>query len=90
MNRDEARLKAESYLTALRERGEFPEATGVREILRVDELSARRPPLYGIRLEQCWIAYLARPPRGLFSSTILVIDDATGDLVYSGSAHDEG
>lgn len=90
MTRDEARLKAESYLAALQERGKFPEVTGVREVVRFQELQGRAPMLYATPLEGRWIAYLARPIRGLFSSTILVIDDATGDLVYSGSANDEG
>jgi len=38
-----------------------------------------------------WIAYLIpTPPFGLRSSMIVVIDKATGEVRYRGSAYDEG
>jgi hypothetical protein len=90
MNRDEARLKAESHLAALREKGQLLDASGVGQVVRFEELQARAPMLYGTPLEGRWIAYLKMPSWGLGSSTILVIDDATGALKYSGNANDEG
>jgi len=89
MNREEARQRAEVHFAALREKGHLLEATGVESAVRLDELTGREPNVYGQRLEDCWIAYVRMPCRGLHSSTILLIDDATGAMVYFGSAHDE-
>jgi hypothetical protein len=91
MNRDEARQKAERYLADLRGRGQLSDATGIGRVLRWDEPGVRLPTIYGRSpFARCWIGYLEMPVRGLVSSTILIIDDATGDLLYTGSAYDEG
>ena len=90
LTRDEARQMAESHLAALQEEGRFRDASGIGEVVRIGEVQVQAPRLYNTPLEGRWIAYLKMPLRGLQSSTILVIDDATGDLVYSGSANDEG
>jgi hypothetical protein len=90
MTTDEARQKAECHLAALRKKSPFRDALGIRSVVRFEELQGRAPSLYGTPLEGCWIVYLKMPLRGLQSSTILVIDDATGALKYSGSAFDEG
>jgi hypothetical protein len=49
--------------------------------------------LYGVPdLATCWIVYLVHPHsgRGLYSSTILLVEKAGGVVVYHGSARDEG
>ncbi|MDQ6871216.1 MAG: hypothetical protein M3037_04300 [Gemmatimonadota bacterium] len=65
--------------------------TGVRSVLGFDELKVRAPVLYrGPDLRKCWIAYAERPLRGLFASNIVLIDRESGEVLYSGSANDEG
>ena len=63
----------------------------VYEVLAVSELKSRQPMLYGVDLGDCWIAYIAtdRPP-GLYASTIVVISQASGEILYAGSGNDEG
>jgi hypothetical protein len=90
MTREEADQKAAAHFAALREKGHLLEATGVESAVRLDELTGREPNVYGQRLEDCWIACVRMPCRGLHSNTILLIDDGTGALVYYGSANDEG
>ena len=63
----------------------------VRQVLSLDELEGRAPNLYGVSLAGCWVAYIEPVgPPGLFSSTIIVMDQASGRVMYCGSANDEG
>ena len=62
----------------------------IRDIFGVDELPFREPTLYGIDVARCWIAYIDRPVRGLMSSEIVLVAKDTGEIVYAGSANDEG
>ena len=66
----------------------------IRSVLRLEEIRARHPNVYGLSpedLKTSWIAYLHDPSFfGLRSSTIIVISRATGRVIYLGSACDEG
>ncbi len=64
---------------------------GVRAVLLPEELTGRGPVLYGVDLGDCWIAYIEQsggPAQR--SSTIVVIGRENGQVVYRGSANDEG
>ena len=44
-----------------------------------------------VSLEECWLVYRRWSDRfGLFPSTIVAVSKHTGEVVYAGSAHDEG
>ena len=63
----------------------------VQCVLLPEEISFRAPLLYCINLDNAWVAYIE--PIGFFglcSSTIIVIDRTHGDILYRGSAYDEG
>ena len=63
----------------------------VYKVLSLDEIEGSVPSLYGVSLNGCWIAYIEPiGPQALHSSTIIVIDRASGRVVYRGSANDEG
>lgn len=63
---------------------------GVRHVYRLDEIPFRRPLLWNVDLEHCWIAYIERGNHDLRASTIVVLDEETGVVRYAGSANDEG
>lgn len=99
ITRDEARHIAQRYVESMSasSRGGVAEAISelhIPEIRRVHSAEGiDRPPLiYGLRvpLEECWIAYLTSRGRGLHSSAVVLISKDSGQVVYSGSAHDEG
>jgi len=93
VTRDQARAIAEGHLAHLATQGRPTGATGVREVLRLEELRFRAPVIWGFpedRLRSCWIAYLERPVRGLFSSTVILVHGQTGEVLFCGSANDEG
>lgn len=65
--------------------------SGAREALLLEELGSQPPSLYrGPDLARCWIVYAMRQDFGIRSSTVVLISRATGEVLYSGSAHDEG
>jgi D-alanyl-D-alanine carboxypeptidase len=65
--------------------------SGVREVYRNNELPFRAPAIYGgPDLDRCWIVYAERPVTGLRASAIVLIDVETGQVLYQGSANDEG
>jgi hypothetical protein len=85
VDREEAHRIAEKEIIA---RGL---GTGVQQVCTVDEITWRRPAIYGgPELSTCWVAYAERPIRGLFSSDVVLISRVSGEVLYSGSAHDEG
>lgn len=66
-------------------------------VVDLDELRRERrrePALYWVSkvsLEECWLVYCRGSDRfGLFPSTIVAVSKHTGEVVYAGSAHDEG
>lgn len=63
----------------------------IYRVLSLDEMTGRAPCLYGVSLSDCWIAYVETSgPPALRASTIIVIDRASGRIIYRGSANDEG
>lgn len=86
--RDEARQIAEAYIAS--HPGRLAGAT-VSVVRSLEDDGFRRPNAYGVRLEGCWIVYLeGTSVEALKSSEIIVVCKTTGEVVYSGSAHDEG
>lgn len=63
--------------------------TGVDNVLEHPEID--RLHVYGHDFENCWVAYITRTDwRALQASTIVAVDKWTGQVVYTGSAYDEG
>ena len=67
----------------------------VNKVLAWDEINFRKPCIYYVRpfdIEKCWIAYLDGPWTGLAlkSSDIAIISRDSGEVVYAGTASDEG
>ena len=64
---------------------------GVESVVKLEEIAGRRPRVYGVDLAGHWIVYLAtsRAPN-IHSSTIVVVDGSSGEVLYRGSAGDEG
>jgi hypothetical protein len=52
--------------------------------------AGRAPRLYGVSLVKCWVVYLARSQPWIGSSQIIALAKDTGEVVYAGSANDEG
>lgn len=63
----------------------------VREVLAGNEV-VRPPTVYGlgVPIEECWIAYLDSGRTGIYSSDVLIVSKEDGQVLYSGSAGDEG
>lgn len=69
------------------------EHLGGGEILGVhshDEVGCAPSIFGGPRLDLCWIAYVAQPFRGVKSSIVVLVHRFTGEVLYVGSANDEG
>jgi hypothetical protein len=85
---------AEDYLKA----HPRPNCDGIEKVYTIPELEEfmiRRPCIYGLRPEtllRCWVAYAKRPASycALASSDIVVVAQETGEVLFSGSANDEG
>lgn len=43
-----------------------------------------------VPLEDCWIVFIDSPPIGITSSTVAIVEKESGDILYVGSAYDEG
>jgi hypothetical protein len=85
ITREEARLTAE---LEIRERDL---SSGIADVLSFDELTGRKPLIYGgPDLRRCWIAYAILPGQDLRPGIIVLVDRETGAVLYAGSAHDEG
>ena len=86
LTREQARLIAERVVA------ERSLGVGVRDVYLASEITWRRPTLYaGPNLDDCWIAYVDKwSPPGLHSSLIVLISKRTGEVLYAGSANDEG
>ena len=69
------------------------EGVGIRKILSIEEIG-RRPCIYNYsdeKMKNYWIAYVNIPSKEMISSsTILLISKETGEIIYAGSANDEG
>jgi hypothetical protein len=63
----------------------------IGRVVAASEMMFVAPKVYGVDLSACWIAYVM--PLDNFRiapSLIIAVDRSTGEVVYSGSANDEG
>jgi hypothetical protein len=93
ITRDQAFELAQDYVVTHRSEAFAPS----HRVVDVDELRRERrrePAMYWVSkvsLEECWLVYCSGSDLpGLFSSTIVAVSKLTGEVVYAGSAHDEG
>lgn len=65
--------------------------TGAHEAQLLDEIS-RAPSIFGgPDLRQCWLVYVERTFSGrIESSRVVLVSMEDGEILYSGSANDEG
>jgi hypothetical protein len=90
ISREQARIIAEEHLARP---GALVGGAGIRGVYALAELDHREPTVYGVDLQHCWIAYVQREQTGVLvirSSDIVLVSMTTGDVVYAGSASDEG
>ena len=91
ITREQARALAEEFLDRTeglpRRSGE--DITGVYDLR---EIRWPHPSLYGVSfdLQDTWIVYVRDESISIQSSTIVVVSKQTGDILYCGSASDEG
>jgi hypothetical protein len=94
VTRQDALRIAEEYLKA----HPRPNCDGfekVTTLTELEEFKIRRPCVYGLTpqtLRRCWIAYAGRLVGYCMvaSSDIIVVAQRTGEVVFCGSAKDEG
>ena len=94
VTRQDALRIAEDYLRV----HPRPSCDGIKKVFTIPELEEfiiRRPCVYGLpteMLRRCWIAYAGRPADYCMvaSSDIIVVAQETGEVVFCGSANDEG
>ena len=99
VTREQAHAIASAHLARNplpRHRGAFEADRGdrqstIREVVPGDEVT-RAPVPYGLRepLADCWVAYIESDAIAIQSSDIVVITKRTGEIIYCGSANDEG
>lgn len=90
ISRQEAR---EIALQAISRMECLSEGTGVAKVLSAEELERGRLSIYwasSVPFDRCWVAYIERPLVGMRSSLVVVISKDDGEIVYAGSANDEG
>jgi hypothetical protein len=55
----------------------------VADIFALGEIPSARPNVYGVNLENCWVAYIEQNRSlGLYSNTIVAVDRKTGRVTY--------
>lgn len=101
ISREEAGRIATAYLKAAFSSPKGLVSTNVRDsheptisaVRNSDEVD-RPPILYlassGPKSTDCWIAYVNSHPLALQASLIVLVSKESGEVVYFGSAHDEG
>ena len=63
----------------------------VRSVVLLQEITGRVPMIFTVTLDNCWIAYIEdREPLKMCSSTIVAVSREHGNVIYGGSAMDEG
>ena len=90
ITRESAKFIVEDYL-----RNSQSSGARIKHVYDMHEINFQKPRIYSelpINLEHCWIVYLESPnqPACISSSFIVVISKETGDVIYHGSAGDEG
>lgn len=93
ITRDQAFALAQYYVVTHRS-GAFKPSLRVVDLDELRRERQREPALYWVSkvsLEECWLVYCGGLDRfGLFPSTIVAVSKHTGEVVYAGSARDEG
>lgn len=85
ISRDEAANIAKSYAIS------HDLSKNVRLVVLLEEITRRVPTIYPVALNNCWIAYLEhREPLRICASNIVVVGREHGNVIYGGSAMDEG
>ena len=87
--REQALRIANDYVKKYPERG----LTFAQKIFDFEEINFSKPQPYGVPSEEiskAWIAYCEPNFSALQSSLIIVVSKETGEVIYSGSADDEG
>lgn len=89
ISRDAAAAIAKSYAHA---EGWAVKAMRVTTVREIRDAGGREPNLYSAAAwRHCWIVYLLAPhPTGLHSSTVVMVDPESGNVVCAGDAGDEG
>lgn len=90
IEREQAKKIAEQFLKE-ENRNEFQ----VERVAAPNELPGRQPAVYGVEIDNCWIAYLrpsehAESQFSLKSSDIIIVSRTNGKVLYFGSDNDEG
>jgi len=85
IDRESAQAIAETYLRGV------GWGYGISTVRLLAEVG-RGPTLYnGPDLSRCWLAYVdMRESPWLGPSTVILIDQETGEVLYAGGANDEG
>jgi hypothetical protein len=90
ISRAQARQIAQDYATAHGRSITITEEAFVSDLDDLARRGVRSPALYAVDLKDAWIVY-ARERRAIIqSSTIVAVSKTTGEVLYAGSAHDEG
>ncbi|MCB1709044.1 MAG: hypothetical protein KDI10_09995 [Halioglobus sp.] len=64
---------------------------GISKVLLPEEITWRKPNVYGVELKNCWVAYVEEFHfAGLGSSVVVLVDRETGTVIFGGDAGDEG
>ena len=64
---------------------------GISKVLLPEEITWRKPNVYGVELKNCWVAYVEEFHfAGLGSSVVVLVDRESGTVIFGGDAGDEG
>lgn len=64
---------------------------GISQVLLPEEITWRKPRLYNVELNNCWVAYVDKLYLGgLESSVVIIVNRDSGAVVFAGDASDEG
>lgn len=88
ITREEARHNADIYLMSGGRRD-----SSIHDVVHLSEMDWPAPRVYSdaeVYLDFCWVAYLETPLHVIQSSQVVVVCGLTGDVLYMGSAFDEG
>ena len=85
VSRDTARDIAENHVLA------NGLGRGISKVLLLEEITWRKPSVYGVELKNCWVAYVEEFHfAGLKSSVVVLVDRESGTVIFGGDAGDEG
>jgi len=63
----------------------------IQAVLLPEEITSSKPVVYGVKLENCWVAYIEQSGSpSICSSKIVILERKSGNILYRGRANDEG